>query len=173
MSDHSVTAVDYEEFCQRGVRYAYSILHNMADAEEAVQEALCRMVGRYPDNGSLPSQAAVYFKIVRNLCIDRLRHRRRFEPIGTDPVDTRRPACDEFEAGSGLDALQERIQLAMAALPEPWSAALRLRVDGRLSYEEIAGVLDCSTAQVRTWIYRGRRQLEREFDDILSAEERR
>ena len=35
-----------------------------------------------------------------------------------------------------------------------------MRVQGQLSYHEIAGALDASKQQVRTWIYRARRKLE-------------
>ncbi len=169
MTDHATPAVEYEQFCERGVRYAYSILRNMADAEEAVQEAFCRLMRYQHAPISLSENGAVYFKIVRNLCMDELRHRKRFAPMVAEPVDARSAIqpCD-----GGLDALQTRISTAMASLPECWSAALRLRVDAGLSYDEIASVLDCSPAQVRTWIYRGRRKLEREFADVLSPEER-
>ena len=175
MSHQPTAAVEYEQFCERGVRYAYSILRNMADAEEAVQEALCRLLRQHRTPASLSQHAAVYFKIVRNLCIDQLRYRQRFEPLVTEPADPR-GSTDGFAAGTGaageLDALQDRISVAIASLPESWAAALRLRVDAGLRYDEIAGVLDCTPAQVRTWIFRARRQLEREFDDVLTAEER-
>ena len=39
----------------------------------------------------------------------------------------------------------------------------KLKLKGGLSYDQIAAVLGCTRAQVRTWIYRARRSLEDRF----------
>jgi len=39
-----------------------------------------------------------------------------------------------------------------------------LKVHGMLSYDEIAQTLDCTKAQVRTWIFRARQQLKKELE---------
>ncbi len=167
MNGNQPNAVDYEQMAQRGLRYAYSIVRNDCDAEEAVQEALCRQVQSQSQQQLVPINinAPVYFKTIHNLCIDVLRRRRRHAPMVTEPMAI---ASNTISDGAGTSELQERIGCAMENLPEQWSGALRLRIEAGLSYAEIASVVDCSAAQVRTWIYRARRQLEQELQDVLT-----
>ena len=54
---------------------------------------------------------------------------------------------------------KEKIRAAVEALPSHYGEALKLRLNGGLSYDQIAGILGCTHGQVRTWIYRGRRSL--------------
>ena len=152
-------AACYEEYAPRGRRYAYALLRNQADSEEIVQEAFCRLMRSQHDphamNGAF---APLFFTTVRNLCIDaqRTRVRRRQVPL-TGPIASRGTEPRDNEE------LVSAIQQAMAALPPSWAEALQLRLNGELSYEQIATVLDCTHAQVRTWIYRARRQLAETF----------
>jgi RNA polymerase sigma-70 factor (ECF subfamily) len=165
MNQNRTQALDYEQFAERGLRYAYSIVRNVSDAEEAVQEAFCRQVQSGNNDLGVPHTAAIYFKTIRNLCIDVLRRRRRHVPFTAESAEVGSPRAN---AENGMTELQSRIAAAMSKLPEEWSGALKLRVEASLRYDEIAGVLDCSYAQVRTWIYRARRQLEQELHDVLS-----
>ena len=63
------------------------------------------------------------------------------------------------------------IQQLVAELPEQWRQVLLLRINGELSYEEISQVVGCTVSQVRTWIYRGRRELEKKLleKEIIEA----
>jgi RNA polymerase sigma factor (sigma-70 family) len=65
--------------------------------------------------------------------------------------DARPPAAEE----AGHEVLYQLID----QLPPSWKDALHMRVMGGLSYLEISRALHCTPAQVRTWLYRARRQL--------------
>ncbi len=60
--------------------------------------------------------------------------------------------------------LETQIEQWLEQLPPEWADALKLKVNGQLSYAEIADVMNATHAQVRTWIYRARRQLETELN---------
>lgn len=139
------------------------MLRNSADAEEVVQEAFCRLLisrHRVEDSDEF---AAVFFATVRNLCVDVIRRRQRRPTMSIVDLATESKESAEAEGSGELALLQRAIRDAIDKLPEQWSAALRLRIDGSLSYDKIAHVLNCSKAQVRTWIFRARRELEREL----------
>jgi len=150
-------AFPYLRYVERGYRYAHALLRNVDDAEETVQEAFCRLVEA---NGSAPRPEdpafePTFFKVVRNLSIDRIRKnaRRDHEPL------------DEAVHGPTIDAvpdeepLEARLASLSAELPENQLSALELRVNAGLGYDAIAEVMDVTTAQVRTWIFRARRHL--------------
>ena len=67
----------FSEYSQRGLRYAYGLLRNWTDAEEVVQEAFCRMLKSRHVTAEANEFAAVFFRVVRNLCIDEIRRRQR------------------------------------------------------------------------------------------------
>ncbi len=77
----------HDRYAPRGVRYAFSILRNQADAEEISQEAFCRLWAAYPDwkNGegqSLEKQfPSLFFATIRNQCIDVIRKRSRRKQV--------------------------------------------------------------------------------------------
>ncbi len=160
-----------ESFCEgiapQATRYAMSIVRVWADAEEIVQEAFCRLIqsNRGSENPGLEidsSSKALLFATVRNLSIDQLRKqkRRRFEPLDVAQLPGKKVP---FE-GSRLWQLELGVQAILKDLPNQWSDALQLRINGDLSYDEIASVMGATHAQVRTWIYRARKQLEKDLD---------
>ena len=148
----------YRACAQQGVRYAMSILRNQSDAEEAVQEAFCRL--QFGENQKPVSAfRGQFFVTLRNHCIDLLRRKNVRKEVGLaldleSYRDSTRPDNRE---------LIENIEDAMMTLPENWRQVLQLRVHGELSYQEISEVSGCTFSQVRTWIYRARRQLETEL----------
>jgi RNA polymerase sigma-70 factor (ECF subfamily) len=162
--DRTVFPLLYQRYSRRGVRYAYSLLKNPSDAEEAVQEVFCRLLaplGRGEVDPSRGGFSALFFKALRNLCIDMLRKSRgsRHLPIeSASGVAAQAPARASRQAG-----IEEQVRRSIEALPTSHGDALKLRLNGNLSYDQIAEILDCSRAQVRTWIYRARRKLEEDF----------
>ena len=77
---------------------------------------------------------------------------------GMDPV-----ARPTSETTSDYEFLNNQILTLMGQMPAAWSEALKLKINGQLSYADIATVMDATRDQVRTWIYRGRRFLESEL----------
>ncbi len=162
-----------ESFCDaiapQATRYAMSIVRVWADAEEVVQEAFCRLLqSSQPAKNQSRNTAcrdqqskAILFTTVRNLSIDRIRQngRRRFETIDCEQVE--QPTKPTTE--SRLQDLETGIENILKELPVQWSDAIQLKLNGELSYDEIASVLGATHAQVRTWIYRARKQLERDL----------
>ncbi len=66
----------------------------------------------------------------------------------------------------------DQVRAAIARLPDHFRSALVLCEYENLSYAEIAKTLDASVPQVKTWIFRARRQLAewlKEFHDALPA----
>ncbi|MHC4945789.1 MAG: RNA polymerase sigma factor [Planctomycetota bacterium] len=164
--DRTVFPLLYQRYSRRGVRYAYSLLKNLSDAEEAVQEVFCRLLAPLSRGEVDPSRggfSAFFFKALRNLCIDMLRKSRgtKHLPIESASGVAAQPAVEASRQAGVVDTVRRSIE----ALPPNHGDALKLRLNGRLSYEQIAEILDCSRAQVRTWIYRARRQLEEDFQN--------
>lgn len=158
----------FTEHRHRAIRYARWMVGNENDAEEVVQEAFLRLAKREAsDRAPVDALAAdaekrfagMLFTTVRNLAIDLLRKKSRRRDVSLSSVNE--PVADESDGTARQ--LNARITSLIGELPENWAEALKLKITGDLSYEEIAKVLKCTKAQVRTWIFRARRQLANEL----------
>lgn len=162
--DRSAFPILYKRYAAKGIGYANALLQNMNDAEEAVQEVFCRLLkpmhqGKVdPDRGGF---CAIFFRTLRNLCIDMLRRKRRTKTLPIDRVPE--PRAPGRVKGLSEADMEKKVQDALAALPAEQCDALTLKLNGNLSYDQIAETLGCTHAQVRSWIYRARRGLETQF----------
>lgn len=139
--------VELEILCRRHAtklcNFAYRLLWNWPDAEEAAQETMFRLFklaldGQF-ENEPGTFMAAMY-GTARNLCADRMNERRPRES-GAETQPT------------------EKIDEALAKLNPGHRSALMLKDYTGLDYSEIARVLDCSTNQVKMLVYQARRQM--------------
>ncbi len=71
------------------------------------------------------------------------------------------------------DETVRAVREAIDRLPEHFRAALVLCEYEQMSYNEIAEVLQCSVAQVKTWLHRGRRQLAGMLKDYVEGKTRK
>ncbi|HXS17951.1 MAG TPA: RNA polymerase sigma factor, partial [Polyangiaceae bacterium] len=103
--------------------------------------------------------------IARHLCIDRLRQRQaRGETLPLDSdVDHAPPSV---EPGQLLEKkwTAQRVQLAIALLPERQQSALLLRHEQDLSQEEIAQILETTVDAVESLLKRARSALREQLD---------
>jgi RNA polymerase sigma-70 factor (ECF subfamily) len=188
---HPVASGDHAEFeklVERTQRQAYNIAYRMTgnrdDAEDLTQEAYLRAYrsfGTY--NRQMPFESW-FFRILSNLFIDLLRRRPKQKPLSLDqPMGDEEneenlllqlPDEDANPERNLLDqVMDERLQAALAALPEAFRVAVLLcDVEGR-SYEEIAQLMGSSIGTVRSRIHRGRSLLRRHMDAQAKPEKAR
>ena len=67
------------------------------------------------------------------------------------------------------DQLEVAINQAIAELPEDLRTAVTLREYEGLSYEEIAGVMDCPVGTIRSRIFRGREAIDARVAEIIEG----
>lgn len=136
----------------------YRITGTWADAEDAADEALARLVALDP--AAAPENAEAWLTTVATrLCLDRLRRRQKESYIGAwlpEPVDT---ALLPEEQAERRDDLRIAVLLAYEQLGADERAAFVLREAYALPYAEIAQILDQPAPTVRQWVSRARRRL--------------
>lgn len=127
-------------------RVCYSFMKNRADTEDMVQEAFLRAY--FQPFWSEEHEKAWLIVTASNLCKDALkRARRRDEPL-EDHLELAAPAQDS------------PVLEAVLALPERYKAAVYLYYYEGCSVKEIASILGCPQATVRTRLARARKQLK-------------
>jgi RNA polymerase sigma-70 factor (ECF subfamily) len=98
---------------------------------------------------------AYLFTIVRHLYLSELRRTSRHQAL-TDTMPSAAPTQDEeFESASTLRTVLQ----ALRQLPEIDRAALLMRSQDRMPYDEIAQILNLSTANAKVKVHRARLKL--------------
>jgi RNA polymerase sigma-70 factor (ECF subfamily) len=142
----------------RLLSFAARMLGDGDEAEDVVQEAMLRLWKAAPD--WQPGRALVstwLYRVVSNLCTDRLR-RRRTVPIEAvpEPVDEAVAADERIQEAARVRALET----ALMELPERQREAVVLRHLEGFSNPEIGAVMDLSVEAVESLVSRGRRGLK-------------
>jgi RNA polymerase sigma-70 factor (ECF subfamily) len=113
--------------------------------------------GRFRDDA--PTAAPWLFQIARNKFLDSLRRRRVEDSerlaLAMRPIELDDQALAELEARIDLQAHEQWLADALAALPADQRAALLARVVDERSYEEIAAEVDTSPSVIRKRVSRG------------------
>ena len=156
----------------RGVAYARTLLGRAADAEDVVQDVLCRLL-EHEEYDLANDGEKIFFRSITNACINRTQRRRDIvsldAPFEDDTpfsaVVASRRAEDPVEAASAAE-LREAVEEGLALLPPMQRAALELRAM-RYSLNEIARMLNVSASNAGVLVHRGRRQLAERLAPFL------
>ncbi len=155
----------------------YRMLHDATEAEDVAQTVFVQ-VYRSAHRYQVSSKFSTWlFTIARNLCLNEIRRRSRHPAESLDaphPDQVGQPAQQFEDKKTFLPAesmlhgeLEQKIEQAVAQLPENQRLAILLCRQDELSYEEIAKVLDCSLSATKSLIHRARETLKGKLKPYL------
>lgn len=141
----------------RIVALGWRMLGDRAEAEDMAQEVFLRLwqqAGEWRPGGARLS--TWLHRVAVNLCLDRLRRRRE---VALDAAGD--PASDAPHPGTALQrqAVADRIQEALALLPERQRSAVVLCHFQELGNVEAAAVMEIGVEALESLLSRGRRKL--------------
>jgi RNA polymerase sigma-70 factor, ECF subfamily len=158
-----------EKYKQPVINLIYRTLPDAAEAEDLAQ---CVFVQVYKSAGRYKVTARFstwLFTIARNLCLNEIRRRSRHP---ADSLESPYPHHEDQPMRQLEDSnvltppealvrqeLYEKVEQALAGLPENQRTAIALYQQEELSYEEISAVLGCSLSATKSLIHRGRETL--------------
>ncbi len=147
----------------RVLGYAARLLTDRAEAEDVTQEAMLRLWKMAPDWRSGEAKVSTWlYRVVTNLCTDRLRRTRGVDIDAVPEPGDDQPAADErLQQATRMAALDK----ALATLPDRQREAVVLRHIEGLSNPEIAEILDISVEAVESLTARGKRALAAALSD--------
>jgi RNA polymerase sigma-70 factor, ECF subfamily len=143
------------------------LLHDTADAEDAVQECYLRAL-RHFDTFRGPAIKPWLFAILRNICHGEFARRSRAaftmygetkEDEGDVPLWQEAPISQESEILRQRDA--KTVRRLVAELPQPFREAIVLREINDLSYREIADAVGAPVGTVMSRLARARCMLRK------------
>lgn len=137
------------------LRVAQRLVNDPDAAEEVVQEALCRVLKRWPSFRGEASFGTWMMQIVVNAARD---HGRRPNVAVLDcDVDDKR-ASEPSEQLTATE-LQETIRQAISELPQRQREVALLSLGEQLSASEVAYILETTEANVHTCLHLARKRI--------------
>jgi len=170
-----------EKYKQPVMNLVYRTLHDEAEAEDLAQVVFLQVYKSAKRYESRAKFSTWLFTIARNLCLNEIRRRSRhpadsLEEAHAEHEDQPR---QQYEDKSSLappekllhGELAQKIEEALAGLPENQRTAILLCRQEELSYEEIAEILGCSLSATKSLIHRGRETLKEKLKPYLKTGE--
>jgi len=168
-----------EKYKQPVINLIYRTIRDATEAEDLAQNVFVQVhksAHRYKVSAKFSTWL---FTIARNLSLNEIRRRSRHPADSLDETfhdDESHPVrqvedVKNFSAPENLlqSELQEKLDSALAQLPENQRTAILLCQQDELSYDEIAEVLGCSLSATKSLIHRGRETLKQQLKPYLTS----
>jgi RNA polymerase sigma factor (sigma-70 family) len=167
----------FRRYRDRISAYVRGIVLDHGRAEDIVQDVFISA-----HRNLLASEREIAFKpwlyeIAKNACIDHLRRTKRAHEVSLDSDDFSPRDEGRLSAGAvGTDAVVsarhelDSLKMAFNELPESQHEILVMRELEGLSYDKIGSRMGISRSAVESMLFRARRRLKDEFDDIETGE---
>lgn len=149
--DHMQFEIAYKQYYSMLVGFAVQYVEDGDVAEDVVQEVFSNLWNQSDRIEVKTNTKSYLFGAVRNACLNHLKHlkvveshaKMTIQPVESEPVDFME-----------MDELQERIESALAQLPEKRRQIFELSRFEEKKYQEIADELDISIKTVETQMSR-------------------
>lgn len=131
------------------LRCAYSYLHNMADAEEILQDTLLKLLTAAPGFESEEHKKAWLLKVAANLSKNRIEYNALRD-------------CDELDESLAAEGREDLsfVWEAVKQLPTQYREVIHLHYYEGYSTEEMARILSRNPSTIRSDLRRGREKLK-------------
>jgi RNA polymerase sigma factor (sigma-70 family) len=167
----------YRRYHARIAAYVHGMVGDHARAEDVTQEVFISALRRMRATSQPIAFRPWIYEIARNACIDHFRRSKRAPEIslhsegGIEEADHDGRVSTQAGPDQLVDARQrfENLRWAFAALSQPHHDILVMReLEGR-SYREIGERLELTRAGVESTLFRARRRLASEFDELSTG----
>jgi len=168
----------YRRYHRRIASYILGMVHDHARAEDIAQDVFMSALRRMRDTDRPIAFKPWIYEIAKNACIDQFRRSRRAEEVSYDAEEglgsadygrlvTKDPSPEvRYETKQQLDHLRG----AFGGLSETHHEILVMRELEGLSYREIGERLGMTRPAVESTLFRARRRLSEEYEELVTGE---
>jgi RNA polymerase sigma-70 factor (ECF subfamily) len=168
-----------DKYKQPVISLAFRTLRDETEAEDLAQTVFLQVFKSAHRYKRTAKFSTWLFTIARNLCLNEIRRRSRHpaESLDVPHPDMEGQPLHQFEENKVAappenllrTELEQKVEQAVAELPENQRTAILLCKAEELSYEEIAEVLGCSLSATKSLIHRGRETLKQKLKPYLQS----
>lgn len=165
--DETAFEMIFKEYYQTLCRYANSFLNDREEAEEVVQASFLTIWEKRSTLFITTSLKAYLYQAIRNRCLNVIKHEKvKQQHAKHEAVMT----VSHYEATSNTvlsNELEQKIYLAMQALPEQCRLVFKLSRFEELKYQEIADQLNISVKTVENQIGKALKIMREQLREYL------
>ena len=148
----------YQQYAEAMFRIAHSLLNNVQDAEDVMQEAFITAFQKIEQYKGEVAFGAWLKKIVINKCLDTIRSKKKSFFTEDLPMTALSTPEESWELESPVSV--EEIKKAILELPDKYRRVLMLYLIEGYTHEEIAQILEITAIASRTQLMRGKQKLK-------------
>src|SRR4051794_25130618 len=168
----------YSRYQRRISAYVYGMVKDHGRAEDITQEVFISALRRMRETNRPIAFKPWVYEIAKNACIDQFRRSRRAEEVSFDAgeglpgADQGRLVASDPSPDAAVDAKQQLDHLcgAFGGLSDSHHEILVLREFEGLSYREIGDRMGLSRPGVESTLFRARKRLTEEYDELVSGQ---
>src|SRR4051794_22867055 len=168
----------YARYHRRISSYIFGMVKDHARAEDLSQEVFMSALRRMRDTDRPIAFKPWVYEIAKNACIDQFRRARRAEEVSYDAdegmgaADYGRLASSEATPDVAMERRQDLDHLrgALGGLSDAHHQILVMREFEGLSYREIGDRMGMSRPSVESTLFRARKRLTEEYDELVSGQ---
>jgi RNA polymerase sigma factor (sigma-70 family) len=147
--------------------FAFRFLNNREESEDVAQEIMIKLWEKRDELVRYNSTEALAMTMTRNLCLDRLRHR-KYEVTDDGQDSVLRLTGDEPSEDLENTEASEMIKAIINRINEPYKSAIILRDIEGLTYEESSEITGLTINALRVNLSRARKMVREEMIKIYS-----
>ena len=172
--DHAFEVL-YHRYQRRIGAYIYGMVHDHGRAEDITQDVFMSALRRMRATETPIAFKPWVYEIAKNACIDAFRRSKRAEEISYDADDGSERLHLVSKGPTPEAAVDTRMSLdhlrgAFGGLSEAHHQILVMRELEGLSYRQIGERLGMSRPSVESTLFRARRRLSEEYEELVSGE---
>jgi RNA polymerase sigma factor (sigma-70 family) len=172
--DHAFEQL-YHRYQRRIGAYIYGMVHDHGRAEDITQDVFMSALRRMRATETPIAFKPWVYEIAKNACIDAFRRARRAEEVSYDADDGAERLHLVSNGPTPDAAVDTRMSLdhlrgAFGGLSEAHHQILVMRELEGLSYRQIGERLGMSRPSVESTLFRARRRLSEEYEELISGE---
>ncbi len=154
----------FQDYYQRISRYALSLMHDPAEADDVAQETFVRAYQRLDSLRDPGALMAWLYRIATHICLDRIRQRANHPAAESesdlDEIDEADPDVPSLQKVIERNDMSACVQRYLKGLPDSYRAVILLHDLDGLTGPEIAEALSVSLATVKTRLHRAHRKAQ-------------
>lgn len=154
------------KYREAACRFCQGFVHDEQTAQDIVQDCFADIYVQRDGYRAEFTFRTYLYALIRHKSVDHIRKYGRISAVPDEELELHMKACDSPEGRVIARERREQISQWMAALPALHRQALYYYCVDEMSYEEIAQKMEVSLAQVKIYIYRARKKLQKQRRDF-------
>nr|WP_296704460.1 RNA polymerase sigma-70 factor [Algoriphagus sp.] len=146
--DEKALEMLFKEYYQPLCRYANSYLEDSDDAEEVVQNCFIKLWEKKENINIQSSVKSYLYQTIRNSCLNEIKHQKVKKNYGDMLAQQGEQYSESSDQSTLKGELEEKIALALQALPQQCRLIFTMSRFEELKYQEIADQLNLSIKTV-------------------------